>query len=280
MNRKPTHWHQWALIGLGLVIATLLLIVPLVLIFTLALSGGWDLLVSNLNERYMRHAISLTLLAAVLTVPINLVFGIMLAWCVTHYDFRGRKLLITLVEIPYAVSPVVAGLCYLVVYSVENAVGAWLSTQGIQVIFAWPGIVLVTIFVTSPYVARILIPLMQAQGTDEEYAALTLGANGWQIFTRITLPNIKWALLNGVVLTNARAVGEYGAVAVVSGTIMNQTLTLPLLVDQLNNDYKTAAAFTAAALLASMALVTLVLKSVMEWRAQQRENLKPVAREA
>lgn len=267
---KPTRWYQWLLIGLGISIAFVLLVVPLALIFTQALSGGWDLLVANLNERSMRHAISLTLLAAVMTVPINLVFGVMLAWCVTHYDFRGRKLLITLVEIPYAVSPVVAGLCYLVVYSVESAVGGWLSQQGLQVIFAWPGIVLVTIFVTSPYVARVLIPLMQTQGSDEEYAALTLGANGWQIFTRITLPNIKWALLNGVVLTNARAVGEFGAVAVVSGTIMNQTLTLPLLVDQLNNDYKTAAAFTAAALLACMALVTLVLKSVMEWRAQQR----------
>lgn len=277
---KPTRWHQWLLIGLGLATAAVLLVLPLALIFTQALSGGWDLLVSNLNERYMRHAISLTLLAAVLTVPINLVFGIMLAWCVTHYDFRGRKLLITLVEIPYAVSPVVAGLCYLVVYSVESAVGGWLSQQGLQVIFAWPGIVLVTIFVTSPYVARVLIPLMQTQGSDEEYAALTLGANGWQIFTRITLPNIKWALLNGVVLTNARAVGEFGAVAVVSGTIMNQTLTLPLLVDQLNNDYKTAAAFTAAALLACMALVTLVLKSFMEWRAQQRLELAPMAREA
>ena len=277
---KPTRWHQWLLIGLGLVTATVLLVLPLALIFAQALSGGWDLLVSNLNERYMRHAISLTLLAAVLTVPINLVFGILLAWCVTHYDFRGRKLLITLVEIPYAVSPVVAGLCYLVVYSVESAVGGWLSQQGLQVIFAWPGIVLVTIFVTSPYVARVLIPLMQTQGSDEEYAALTLGANGWQIFTRITLPNIKWALLNGVVLTNARAVGEFGAVAVVSGTIMNQTLTLPLLVDQLNNDYKTAAAFTAAALLACMALITLVLKSFMEWRAQQRLELAPMAREA
>lgn len=272
---KPTRWHQWLLIGLGLAVAAVLLVLPLALIFAQALSGGWDLLMANLDERYMRHAIGLTLLATVLTVPVNLVFGILLAWCVTHYDFLGRRLLITLVEIPYAVSPVVAGLCYLVVYSVESAVGGWLSEHGIQVIFAWPGIVLVTIFVTSPYVARVLIPLMQTQGTDEEYAALTLGANGWQIFTRITLPNIKWALLNGVVLTNARAVGEFGAVAVVSGTIMNQTLTLPLLVEQLNNDYKTAAAFTAASLLACMALVTLVLKSVMEWRAQQREVRAP-----
>lgn len=278
--QKPTRWHQWALIGLGMVVATILLIVPLVLIFSQALSGGWELLVSNLNERWMRHAIMLTLLAAVICVPLNMAFGILLAWCVTHYDFRGRKLLITFVEIPYAVSPVVAGLCYLVVYSVEGAVGGWLSQQGVQIIFAWPGIVLVTLFITAPYVARILIPLMQTQGTDEEYAALTLGANGWQIFTRITLPNIKWALLNGVVVTNARAVGEYGAVAVVSGTIMNQTLTLPLLVDQLNNDYKTAAAFTAAALLASMALVTLALKSFMEWRAHQRETLRPIVHDA
>lgn len=270
---RPRYWHQWLLIALGFMLAGLLLVVPLVLIFVQALSGGWELLLANLNERYMRHAIGLTLLATALTVPINLVFGILLAWCVTHYQFRGRRLLTTFVDIPYAVSPVVAGLCYLVVYSAENTIGGWLSQQGIQVMFAWPGIVMVTVFVTSPYVARILIPLMQGQGTDEEYAALTLGASGWQIFTRITLPNIKWGLLNGVVVTNARAVGEFGAVAVVSGTIMNQTLTLPLLVEQLNNDYKTAAAFTAAALLASMALVTLTLKSFMEWRARERERL-------
>lgn len=269
--KKPRYWHQWVLIGLGVGFATLLLIVPLALIFTQALSGGWDLLVANLGERYMRHAIGLTLLAAGLTVPVNLAFGILLAWCVTHYEFRGKKLLTTLIDIPYATSPVVAGLCYMVVYGVESAVGGWLSAQGVQIIFAWPGIVLVTIFVTSPYVARILIPLMQAQGSDEEYAALSLGANGWQIFTRVTLPNIKWALLYGVVVTNARAVGEFGAVAVVSGTIMNQTLTLPLLVEQLNNDYKTAAAFTAAALLACMALLTLCLKTYMEWRQRVRE---------
>ncbi len=270
--KRPQHWHQWALVLLGVGIAFVLLILPLALIFAQALSGGWGLLVSNLDERFMRHAIGLTLLAAALTVPINLAFGILLAWCVTHYEFRGRKLLTTLVDIPFAVSPVVAGLCYLVVYGLESTVGRWLYGHGVQIVFAWPGIVLVTIFVTAPYVARILIPLMQAQGSDEEYAALTLGASGWQIFTRVTLPNIKWALLYGVVVTNARAVGEFGAVAVVSGTIINQTLTLPLLVEQLNNDYKTAAAFTAAALLACMALVTLLLKTVMEWRQQQRED--------
>jgi sulfate/thiosulfate transport system permease protein len=264
--KKPQHWHQWLLIGLGLGLVVLILLVPLALIFSKALGGGLELLWSNLNEDYMRHAIGLTLLVALLTVPINLCFGILLAWCVTHYDFRGRKLLTTLIDIPYAVSPVVAGLCYLVVYGLEHALGRWFYDNGMQLMFAWPGIVMVTVFVTAPYVARILIPVMQAQGQDEETAALCLGASGWQIFRRITLPKIKWALLYGVVVTNARAVGEFGAVSVVSGTIINQTLTLPLLVDQLNNDYKPAAAFTAAGLLACMALLTLLLKTYMEWR--------------
>ncbi|MGP3791269.1 sulfate ABC transporter permease subunit CysW [Pseudomonas sp. B392_1p] len=267
--KKPVYWHQWLLIGLGLATVTLLLLVPLALIFTKALSGGLGLLWSNLSEDYMLHAIMLTVLVAVVTVPINLVFGICLAWCVTHYDFRGRRLLSTLIDIPYAVSPVVAGLCYLVIYGVEGVVGQWFYDRDIQLMFAWPGIIMVTVFVTAPYVARILIPTMQSQGTEEETAALTLGASGWQIFRHVTLPNIKWALLYGVVVTNARAVGEFGAVSVVSGTIMNQTLTLPLLVDQLNNDYKTAAAFTAAALLACMALLTLLLKTFMEWRQRQ-----------
>jgi sulfate transport system permease protein len=264
--KKPQHWYQWLLIGLGLSLVTLILLVPLALIFSKAFSGGLALLWGNLGEDYMLHAIGLTLLVAALTVPINLCFGILLAWCVTHYDFRGRKLLTTLVDIPYAVSPVVAGLCYLVVYGLEHALGRWFYDHDMQLMFAWPGIVMVTVFITAPYVARILIPVMQAQGQDEETAALCLGANGWQIFRHITLPKIKWALLYGVVITNARAVGEFGAVSVVSGTIINQTLTLPLLVDQLNNDYKPAAAFTAAALLACMALLTLLLKTFMEWR--------------
>ena len=267
--KKPNSWQQWLLIGLGLALVALILLVPLVLIFTRALAGGWDLLVQNLAEDYMQHALMLTILVAIATVPINLVFGICLAWCVTRYDFRGRRLLSTLIDIPYAVSPVVAGLCYLVIYGVEGVVGQWFYDRDIQLMFAWPGIIMVTVFVTAPYVARILIPTMQSQGTEEETAALTLGASGWQIFRHVTLPNIKWALLYGVVVTNARAVGEFGAVSVVSGTIMNQTLTLPLLVDQLNNDYKTAAAFTAAALLACMALLTLLLKTFMEWRQRQ-----------
>lgn len=267
--KKPHSWQQWLLIGLGLALVALILLVPLVLIFTRALAGGWDLLVQNLAEDYMQHALMLTILVAIATVPINLVFGICLAWCVTRYDFRGRRLLSTLIDIPYAVSPVVAGLCYLVIYGVEGFIGQWFYERDIQLMFAWPGIIMVTVFVTAPYVARILIPTMQSQGAEEETAALTLGANGWQIFRHVTLPNIKWALLYGVVVTNARAVGEFGAVSVVSGTIMNQTLTLPLLVEQLNNDYKTAAAFTAAALLACMALLTLFLKTFMEWRQRQ-----------
>ncbi|KIP98769.1 MULTISPECIES: sulfate ABC transporter permease subunit CysW [Pseudomonas] len=273
--KKPQHWHQWLLIMLGLGAVALMLLVPLALIFTRALSGGWSVLVDNLSQDYMQHAIGLTLLVAALTVPLNLCFGILLAWCVTHYDFRGRKLLTTLVDIPYAVSPVVAGLCYLVVYGLETALGQWFYDNDMQLMFAWPGIVMVTVFVTAPYVARILIPVMQSQGNDEETSALCLGANGWQIFRHITLPNIKWALLYGVVVTNARAVGEFGAVSVVSGTILNQTLTLPLLVDQLNNDYKPVAAFTAAALLACMALFTLFLKTYMEWR--QRVNMQRAA---
>ena len=268
--QKPRGWQQWSLIGLGLVLVTLLLLLPLALIFAKAFSGGVGVLLSNLADEDMRHAIFLTLLAAGLTVPINLVFGILLAWCVTHYEFRGRKLLVTLIDIPYATSPVVAGLCYLVIYGLESTIGGFLSARGVQLMFAWPGIVMVTIFVTSPFIARILIPLMQAQGSDEEQAALTLGASGWQIFSKVTLPNIRWALLYGVVITNARAVGEFGAVSVVAGAIRGRTVTLSLLVEQLNEDNKVIGAFTAAALLACMALVTLVAKSIMEWRLAKR----------
>jgi sulfate transport system permease protein len=270
MMQKPRGWQQWSLIGLGLVLVTLLLVLPLALIFAKAFSGGVGVLLNNLADGDMQHAIFLTLLAAGLTVPINLVFGILLAWCVTHYEFRGRKLLVTLIDIPYATSPVVAGLCYLVIYGLESTIGGYLSTRGVQLMFAWPGIVMVTIFVTSPFIARILIPLMQAQGSDEEQAALTLGASGWQIFRKVTLPNIRWALLYGVVITNARAVGEFGAVSVVAGAIRGRTVTLSLLVEQLNEDNKVIGAFTAAALLACMALVTLVVKSFMEWRLAKK----------
>lgn len=271
-NKRPAHWHQWLLIAVGIALTFVILVMPLILIFAEAFGSGLAALWQNLMQDFMRHAFMLTMLVAIVTVPINLVFGILLAWCVTRYDFWGRRLLITLVEIPYATSPVVAGFCYLVVYGLEGALGQWFYAHDMQLMFAWPGVIMVTIFVTAPYIARILMPLMQKQGTEEEIAALSLGASGWQIFWHVTLPNIKWALLYGAVITNARAVGEFGAVAVVSGTIMNKTLTLPLLVEQLNNDYKTAAAFTAAAVLACMALLTLLLKTLMEWRQQRREE--------
>ena len=268
--QTPRSLLQWFLVLLALTLTVLLLVLPLVLIFSKALGAGWEMVALNLADSDMRHAIWLTVLAALITVPVNLVFGVLLAWCVTRYEFRGRKLLTTLIGIPFAMSPVVAGLCYLVIYGIESRLGGWLFDHDIQLMFAWPGIVMVTIFVTCPYVARVLIPLMESQGSDEEEAALLLGASGFKTFLYVTLPNIKWALLYGVVITNARAVGEFGAVSVVSGSIRGQTLTLPLHVELLHQDYNTVGAFTAAALLASMAMLTLVLKTIMEWRQQQR----------
>lgn len=271
MRKKPQSFGQWLQVVAGLAVVVVMLIIPLVLIFSQVIAGGWTLLTENLSEDFMQHAIGLTIFVALLSVPLNMVFGILLAWCMTHYQFRGKRLLSLFVDIPYAVSPVVAGLCYLVVYGAETMMGRWLGAHNVQLMFAWPGIVMVTIFVTVPYVARILIPVMQTLGSEQEEAALSLGASGWQIFWQVTMPNIRWGLVYGVVLTNARAIGEFGAVSVVSGTVMNQTLTLSLLVEQLNNDYKTAAAFTAAALLAGMAILTVGLKSVLEWRLQQNK---------
>ncbi|TGV12001.1 sulfate ABC transporter permease subunit CysW [Alcaligenaceae bacterium 429] len=271
MRKKPQSFGQWLQVGAGLAVVVVMLIIPLALIFSQVIAGGWTLLTENLSEDFMQHAIGLTIFVALLSVPLNMVFGILLAWCMTHYQFRGKRLLSLFVDIPYAVSPVVAGLCYLVVYGAETMMGRWLGAHNVQLMFAWPGIVMVTIFVTVPYVARILIPVMQTLGSEQEEAALSLGASGWQIFWQVTMPNIRWGLVYGVVLTNARAIGEFGAVSVVSGTVMNQTLTLSLLVEQLNNDYKTAAAFTAAALLAGMAILTVGLKSLLEWRLQQNK---------
>lgn len=255
---------QRGLIALAVSLVFVLLVLPLVLIFSQAFSQGLSGFWQALSQSDMQHAIRLTLLVAVLTVPINLAFGVLLAWCVTHYRFKGRQLLMTLIDIPYATSPVVAGLCYLVVYGAESYFGQWLADHDIQLMFAWPGIVMVTLFVTSPFIARLLIPLMQEQGSDQEHAALTLGATGWQIFYHVTLPKIKWGLLYGVVLCNARAIGEFGAVSVVSGAIRGQTLTLALLVEQLSDDHKVVGAFSSALLLASMALITIALKSVLE----------------
>ena len=267
----PRYWHQWALILAALGAVVVLLVLPLVLIAVQAFSQGAAMVAENLTSTDMISAIKLTLVVALITVPVNLVFGMLLAWCVTRYEFRGRKLLTTLIDIPFAMSPVVAGLCYLVVYGGQSTFGKWLGDKlDVQLMFALPGMIMVTVFVTCPYVARVLIPLMQSQGTEEEEAAVLLGASGWQTFWYVTLPKIRWALLYGVVLTNARAVGEFGAVSVVSGLIRGETLTLPLLIQMLNEDYNSVGAFTAAGLLAAMALVTLLLKTVLEWRQQNK----------
>lgn len=262
-------WLRRLLIGLVFVLVGALLVVPLIAIFSQALSAGLDIFWVNLSDKYTLHAIGLTLLVAALTVPLNLVFGVFLAWLVTRFEFPGRRILMTLIDIPFAVSPVVAGLMYLLLYGSNGWLGSWLMEHDLQLMFAWPGIVMVTVFITCPFVARELIPLMQQQGTSEEEAALSLGASGWQMFRRVTLPNIKWALLYGVVLTNARAVGEFGAVSVVSGNIRGETNTLPLHVELLYQDYNLVGAFTSATLLAGLALLTLVVKTFLEWRQQQ-----------
>lgn len=263
---------KWSLIGLTLFLTAILLVVPLIAIFQQAFVEGAAHYFNSLMEGDTLHAIGLTLLVAALTVPINLVFGVMLAWAVTRFEFPGRKLLMTLMDIPFAVSPVVAGLLYLLLYGNNGWIGSWLYDQDIQLMFAWPGIVMVTVFVTCPFVARELIPLMQQQGREDEEAAVILGASGWQLFRRVTLPNIKWALIYGVILTNARAVGEFGAVSVVSGNIRGETNTLPLQVQAQYEDYQAAAAFASASLLAMIALLTLLLKAFIEWR--QERSLK------
>ncbi len=226
---------------------------------------------TNVSNTFTLHAIGLTLMIALLTIPVCLVFGVALAWLVTRFSFPGRRILQTLIDIPFAVSPVVAGLIYLLLYGRNGWIGGWLDTHDIQLMFSWPGILMVTIFVTCPFVARELIPLMQAQGSREEEAAVTLGASGWTTFRRVTLPNIRWALLYGVILTNARAVGEFGAVSVVSGAIRGKTNTLPLHLEQLYQDYNAVGAFACAALLAFIALLTLAAKAGLEWRASRRE---------
>ncbi len=267
-------WVKWSLITLALTVTVLLLVVPLVLIFDQAFSGGAQTFWDNLTDTYTLRAIGLTLFIAAMTVPINLVFGVFLAWLVTRFEFPGRKVLITLIDIPFAVSPVVAGLLYLLLYGSNGWLGGWLMDKDIQLMFAWPGILMVTVFVTCPFVARELIPLMQQQGREEEEAGVVLGASGWQLFRKVTLPNIQWALLYGVVLTNARAVGEFGAVSVVSGNIRGETNTLPLHVELLYQDYNAVGAFTSASLLAGIALLTLLVKSFVEWRqSRQRAPL-------
>ncbi|CDH23938.1 sulfate/thiosulfate ABC transporter permease CysW [Xenorhabdus bovienii] len=265
-QRSPINWGKWVLIGTGILVSTLMLVIPIMWIFLTAFSKGFDLVKQNLFDPDMLHAIWLTVMIALITVPINLIFGVMTAWLVTRFQFPGRQLLLTLIDIPFAVSPVVAGLLYLLFYGVNGWMESWLGSYDIQLMFSWPGMVLVTLFVTCPFVVRELVPVMLSQGSQEDEAAILLGASGWKMFWRVTLPNIRWALLYGIVLTNARAIGEFGAVSVVSGAIRGETYTLPLQVELLYQDYNTVGAFTAAALLAVMAIITLMVKSAVQWR--------------
>ena len=262
-------WVRWLLIGAALSFLALFLVMPLVAVFVEAFRKGYITYLASFNDADALSAIKLTLLTAGIAVPLNLVFGIAAAWCITKFAFRGKSLLITLIDLPFAVSPVISGLIYVLLFGAQGWLGPWLMERDIKIIFAVPGIVLATVFVTLPFVARELIPLMQAQGSEEEQAAVTLGARGWQAFWYVTLPNVKWALLYGVILCNARAMGEFGAVSVVSGHIRGETNTLPLHIEILYNEYNFVAAFACASLLALLALVTLVVKAIVESRTQQ-----------
>ncbi|MEO6410154.1 MAG: sulfate ABC transporter permease subunit CysW [Burkholderiaceae bacterium] len=265
-------WVRRTLIGIALGFLALFLFVPLAAVFYEALKKGVDVYLAAIIEPDARSAIRLTLLAAAIAVPLNLVFGVAAAWCIAKFHFRGKNILLTLIDLPFSVSPVIAGLIYVLVFGLQGWFGEWLRDHDLKVIFALPGIVLATVFVTFPFVARELIPLMQAQGNEQEEAARVLGASGWQIFRRVTLPNIKWALLYGVILCNARAMGEFGAVSVVSGHIRGQTNTLPLHIEILYNEYQFASAFAVASLLALLALVTLVLKYSVERRVRDERR--------
>lgn len=264
---RETPLVKWTILALALGFFAIFLLLPLVAVFVEAFRKGWETYVTALIDPDAWSAIKLTLLAAVISVPLNLVFGVAAAWCIAKFEFRGKQLLITLIDLPFSVSPVIAGLVFVLVFGAQGWFGSWLSEHDIKIIFAVPGIVLATVFVTFPFVARELIPLMQAQGRDEEEAAVVLGAKGWQVFWHVTLPNIKWGLMYGVILTNARAMGEFGAVSVVSGHIRGQTNTLPLHVEILYNEYMFSAAFAVASLLALLALVTLVIKNWVEHQA-------------
>jgi sulfate transport system permease protein len=266
-------WIRWTLIGVAAAFLLVFLVVPLAAVFTEALRKGIDTYLVSLIEPDALAAIELTLLVAAIAVPANLVFGVAAAWAIAKFEFKGKSLLITLIDLPFAVSPVISGLIYVLMFGAQGWCGPWLQAHDIRLIFAVPGIVLATIFVTFPFVTRELIPLMQAQGSDEEEAARVLGASGWQMFWRVTLPNIKWGLLYGVILCNARAMGEFGAVSVVSGHVRGLTNTMPLHVEILYNEYNFAAAFAVASLLAFLALITLLLKSTVEWKTRRELTL-------
>ncbi len=274
-RKSPTGeagWVRWTLIAIALGFIFLFLILPLAAVFTEALRKGLGAYLEALKEPDAWTAIRLTLITAAIAVPLNLVFGVAAAWAIAKFEFRGKAFLTTLVDLPFSVSPVVAGLVYVLLFGAHGWIGPWLQAHDIKIIFAVPGIVLATVFVTFPFIARELIPLMQAQGTEEEQAAMVLGANGWQIFWHVTLPNIKWGLVYGVILCNARAMGEFGAVSVVSGHIRGQTNTMPLHVEILYNEYQSVAAFAVASLLALLAVLTLLIKSVVEWQFERDQK--------
>jgi sulfate transport system permease protein len=264
-NRDPA-WARWLLTAVALAFLAFFLVLPIVVVFAQAFAKGGAYFLAAVREPDALAAIRLTLLTVAIVVPANVVFGVAAAWAISKFKFTGKSLLTTLIDLPFAVSPVIAGLIYVLIFGAQGWFGPWLIAHNIRVIFAVPGIVLATTFVTFPFVARELIPLMQAQGTDEEYSAVTLGASGWQTFWRVTLPNIRWGLFYGVILCNARAMGEFGAVSVVSGHIRGETNTMPLHVEILYNEYNIAGAFAVASLLALLALATLVVKSAVEWR--------------
>ena len=261
---------KWTLILIALAFSAVFLLLPLINVFAQAFSKGWTFYVHSISDADSWAAIRLTLVVAGVSVPLNVLFGLAAAWAIAKFDFRGKSILITLIDLPFSVSPIVAGLMFVVLFGLQGFFGTWLDEHEIKIIFAVPGIVLATVFVTFPFVARELIPVMQATGTEQEQAALTLGANGWQTFWHVTLPSVKWGLLYGIILCNARAMGEFGAVSVVSGHITGRTDTMPLRVEKLFNEYNTAAAFAIASLLALLALLTLALKTFLEWR-QARE---------
>ena len=266
-------WVQVGLIALALLFLSLFLFVPLVAVFVEAFKKGVDVYLAAITDPDAASAIRLTLIAAGISVPLNLVFGVAAAWSIAKFDFRGKNVLLTLIDLPFSVSPVIVGLIYMLVFGLQGWFGEWMRAHDVKILFAVPAIVLATIFVTFPFVARELIPLMQAQGQEQEEAARVLGASGWQMFWRVTLPNVKWALLYGVILCNARAMGEFGAVSVVSGHIRGQTNTMPLHIEILYNEYQFAAAFAVASLLAGLALVTLVLKFVVERHVKRELRL-------
>jgi len=272
-STQEPRWVRYTLLTVGLSFLFFFLGLPLLAVFAEALAQGVPVYLEALKEPETRSAIWLTIAIALAVLPFNILFGVAAAWAIAKFDFRGKSLLITLIDLPFAVSPVVAGLVFILLFGAQGTFGAWLSEHDVKIIFAVPGMIIATLFITFPFIARELIPLMQSQGKEEEEAAVSLGASGWQMFWRVTLPNIKWGLLYGVILSNARAMGEFGAVSVVSGHIRGETNTLPLHVEILYNEYNAIGAFAAASILALLALVTLVAKTTVEWRMKKETDM-------